>query len=97
MPSQPINSPQTLDAAIEINKQSRREALLRTARGEGIWLPEALSGLVTLLAVAELFIEPKRAVFAAVIVAISIGSTCMTRMGRQMKAVCTLLEMDRAR
>jgi hypothetical protein len=95
MPGQPIDTPQGLDAAIAVNKQSRRETLLRTARGEGIRLPEILSGLVAALAVAELFVEPNRAAFAAVVAYLSIGSICMTRVGRQMKAVCTLLEMDR--
>ena len=95
MPTQLLDAPQTLDATIALNKQSRRAALLRTARGEGFHLPEILSGIVAALAVAMLYFDPTRAAFAAVIACLSIGSTCMTRVGRQMKAVCALLEIDK--
>ena len=95
MPTQPLDTQQTLHATIALNKESRRAALLRTARGEGLHLPEILSGIVVVLAVAMLYFDPTRAAYAAVIACLSIGSTCMTRVGRQMKAVCALLDMDK--
>jgi hypothetical protein len=97
MPTQAIDTPQALDAAIAMTAQSRRTALLRVARGQGIRLPEVLAGIVALLAVAEFFVEPKRAGYAALIACLSIVSIYVSRSARQMKAMCDLLEMDESR
>src|SRR5271168_5104163 len=95
MPPQAIDTPQPLDAVIAVTAQSRREALLRIARAQGIRLPEILAGIVALLAVAEFFVEPKRAGYAAFIACLAIASVYVSRTARKMKAMCDVLEMER--
>jgi hypothetical protein len=94
MPSPIIDTPQALAAAIEASAQSRREKLLRTARGERIRLADVLSGLVAILACAELIIEPKRAGFAAFIACLSIASVYIGRNARRQQAIRELQKMD---
>lgn len=94
MPSSMIDTPQALDAAIEASAQSRREKLLRTARGEGIRVADVLSGLVALLACAELIIEPKRAGFAVCIACLAIASVYIGRKARRQQAIRELQKMD---
>jgi hypothetical protein len=96
MPNRLIDTPQALDAAIEASVQSRRESLLRAARGEGMRLAEVLAGLVALLAIAEFFVEPKRAGYAAFIACLSIGSVYVSRKARQKKAIRELREMEKS-
>jgi hypothetical protein len=89
-----IDTPQALDAAIEANWHSRRQALLRAARGEGFRLAEILAGLVALCACAELIVEPKRVGYAAFIACLSIVSVYVGRKARKKEAARKLREMD---
>jgi len=95
MTSPLIDTPQALDVAIKANAQSRREALLRVARGEGhgFRLAEILAGLVVLCACGELIVEPKRAGYAAFIACLSIAGVYIGRRARQKEAVRKLQEM----
>jgi hypothetical protein len=74
MTNQVIDSPRALDEAIEAKKQVRRDALKRAARSSRVRIADVLWALVILLALVQIFVEPRRAIFPAAIACLSILS-----------------------
>lgn len=94
MANQVIDSPEALDEAIEARKQARRDALARTARGNGVRIADVLGVLVALLALAQIFVEPTRAIFPAAIACLSLSSVYISRRTRRQNAVDDLRDLE---
>lgn len=85
---------QLLDATTALMKHNRRQALLSVARGEGIQLPDVLSGSVVILMTAAAWLDPPRAAISAIVACLAMCSVLARRGARQMRAVCALLEIN---
>jgi len=101
MSQQSVQTPPDLEGAITVAAMARREALLRTARGEGIYPSEWLFALVAVLAVATIFLNGNflgsyRPAFWAVIASTAIAQAFAVRSARQIKALYELLEDTRS-
>jgi hypothetical protein len=95
MSDQSIDTPQALDGAIAIRVRSRREALLHDARGDGIHLLDVLLGLAVVCVSAALFLEQRWSAALSIGLCLSVVSIYAVRTTRQLKAVCSLLEMEK--
>ena len=82
-----IDSPQALDDAIAAGRQARRNALARTAQGHTTRIADVLGMLVIFLALAQIFIDPARAIFPGAIVCLAFGSLYMSRKTRSENAI----------
>jgi hypothetical protein len=96
MTHQQAEAPQLFDGAMALSRLSRRKVLLSEARGEGFRIADVLLGLTVILAVSAAFLDPRHTGISAIIACVSICSVLAGRLGRQMKAIVALLEMDRA-
>jgi hypothetical protein len=90
-----IDTPQALDAAIDAKRRARREALASTARGEGMRVAEVLLGIVILLALIQIYIEPARAAYPALIACMTGGSVYFSRRSRKQEAARALRDLER--
>jgi hypothetical protein len=89
-----IDTPQALDDAIAAGRQARRNALARTARGHGVRIADVLGMLVVLLALAQIFIDPTRALFPGTIACLAFGSIYISRKTRRQNAIEALRDCE---
>jgi hypothetical protein len=82
-----VDSPQALDDAIAAGRRARHNALARTAQGHTIRIADVLGMLVILLALAQIFIDPARAIFPGAIACLAFGSIYMSRKTRRQNAI----------
>jgi hypothetical protein len=97
MSQPPANTASEIDSAMALAAAARREALLRTARGEGFYLAEWAFGLVAILAVVTMFLNGTflgtyRPALWAVIASASIAQALAARANRQIRALYDLFE-----
>ena len=96
MANQQAEAPQLLDGMMALSRQARQRALLSEARGEGLWLSDVSLGLVVILSVSAAFLDPPHAGISALLACLSISAVLASRIARQTKAICALLEMGRS-
>jgi hypothetical protein len=89
-----IDSPQALDDAIAAGRQARRNALARTAQGHGVRIADVLGMLIILVALAQIFIDPTRAIFPGAIACLAFGSTYISRKTRRQNAIEALRDCE---
>ena len=97
MQQQPRKNVPELEGAMIVASAEGHEALLRTARGEGIHLAECAFGLVAILAVATIFLNGRflgtyQPAFWAVVASTAIAQALAVRANRQIKALYVLVE-----
>jgi tellurite resistance protein TehA-like permease len=97
MSHQPAKDASDLEGAMSLAAATRRDALLRAARGEGFHLAEWAFGLVAILAIVTIFLNGNflgtyQPAFWAVVASTAIAQALASRANRQIKALYALLE-----
>jgi hypothetical protein len=100
MPSQPIDTPDILDAFMAANLQSRRAKLVRAARNQriGTRFAYVCSACVALLALTAIFFahDPKAAVLLAIIACLTFGFAYVAGQAGRKKLADSLQQMSAA-
>lgn len=100
MSHEPAKVASELEGAMTLAAATRRDALLRAARGEGVHPGEWAFGLVAVLAIVTIFLDGNflgtyRPAFWAVVASTAIAQALASRTNRQIKALYALLEDTR--
>jgi len=92
MTTPPISTAQTLDGELAIQALLKSQSLWSEARAPRLSVTDVTGGLVALCAIGVIELGAPHSALWAVIASSSIAVLLTSRVSRQIKAMCTLLE-----